>query len=95
MEVFDTKTQTCDPKPIPCSETFGGFDYKTLCLDGKFHVGPVPVDKTRIRLADYGGKRAVLWPNNIHSLRKMIWCAEVTLEKRKSGEIWGKVEWFV
>ncbi|KAG7598154.1 F-box-like domain superfamily [Arabidopsis suecica] len=164
MEVFDTKTQTWDPKPIPCSETFGGLFCNTACLDGKFHVmrdddvvaynskegrwdrvekqigryiysksyceihnvlyscdhgnivwydtearewrelkGLVglpefPSDKKGIRLADYGGKMAVLWleewPFNFYGLRKMIWCAEITLEKRKSGEIWGKVEWF-
>lgn len=23
----------------------------------------------------------------------MIWCAEISLEKRGSKEIWGKVEW--
>ncbi|CAA7028153.1 unnamed protein product [Microthlaspi erraticum] len=58
-----------------------------------------------IRLADYGGKMAVLWEvkieNDLYDLGqggcgyKKIWCAEIALERLKIvGEIWGKVEWF-
>jgi hypothetical protein len=25
---------------------------------------------------------------------RKIWCAEITIEKRKDGEIWGILEWF-
>ncbi|XP_010480644.1 PREDICTED: F-box/kelch-repeat protein At5g38670-like [Camelina sativa] len=162
VEVFYTTTQTWDPKPIPCSETFQSCYYRTRCLDGKFHVVgdneviaynskegrwdrvgkdigwhmdtdsyceidnvlysafngkiiwydtevsrwrvlkglvglPVfPFDYKGIRLADYGGKMVVLWHERYphgDSLKKTIWCAEITLEKRKCGEIWGEVEW--
>ncbi|ESQ47494.1 hypothetical protein EUTSA_v10022314mg [Eutrema salsugineum] len=55
-----------------------------------------------IILADYGGKLAVLWENNLpSSSQRMIWCAEIMLARRISYEIWdnsfeicGKVEWF-
>ncbi|XP_023642615.1 F-box/kelch-repeat protein At3g08810 isoform X2 [Capsella rubella] len=47
------------------------------------------------RLADYGGKMAVLCAREM-SLSKMttISCVVIALERRKSCEIWGKVEWF-
>ncbi|XP_019099701.1 PREDICTED: F-box/kelch-repeat protein At5g51250-like [Camelina sativa] len=39
FEVFDTKTQTWDPKPISFSETKWDFAFsKTTCIDGKFNV---------------------------------------------------------
>ncbi|KAG7589429.1 CYC/TB1 R domain [Arabidopsis suecica] len=55
-----------------------------------------------VRLADYGGKIMVLWDNDFpcngldgtDSSKKMIWCAEIALERRNNSEIWGKVEWF-
>ncbi|KAL1200197.1 F-box/kelch-repeat protein [Cardamine amara subsp. amara] len=52
-----------------------------------------------VGLADYGGKMAVLWEeNSIYGCsflyKKLIWCAEISLERRKSCEIRGKVEWF-
>lgn len=56
--------------------------------------------EARVRLADYGGKMAVLWHQHLSfynrfSPKKMIWCAEISLERRNNGcEIWGKVEWF-
>lgn len=49
----------------------------------------------RVRLADYGGKMAVFWDEYLHCTNeKKIWCAEVKLERSKSCEIWGTVEWF-
>lgn len=48
------------------------------------------------RLADYGGKMAVLWERVLASTGfkdKMILCAVIALERRNSEEIWGKVEW--
>ncbi|CAH8273117.1 unnamed protein product [Arabidopsis lyrata] len=48
-----------------------------------------------VRLVEYGGKMVILWNkygsgcNN----NKMIWCAVISLERRNSKEIWGKVEW--
>ncbi|KAG7533479.1 F-box domain [Arabidopsis thaliana x Arabidopsis arenosa] len=50
-----------------------------------------------VKLADYGGKLVVLWDKYIVASgykEKMIWCAEISLEKRNNEEIWGKVEWF-
>ncbi|KAG7576661.1 F-box-like domain superfamily [Arabidopsis thaliana x Arabidopsis arenosa] len=53
-----------------------------------------------VRLGDYGGKLVVLWEEDllyclssfVH--KKKIWCAEISLERRESYEIFGKVEWF-
>ncbi|CAA7028152.1 unnamed protein product [Microthlaspi erraticum] len=45
-----------------------------------------------VRLADYGGKMAVLWERDLFGY-KNIWCAEITLE-RCGYKICGKVEWF-
>ncbi|XP_020875752.1 putative F-box/kelch-repeat protein At4g39600 isoform X2 [Arabidopsis lyrata subsp. lyrata] len=51
-----------------------------------------------VRLVNYGGKLMVLWDQNVPASdfeeEKMIWCAEISLDKRKNDEIWGKVEWF-
>ncbi|KAL0889401.1 hypothetical protein Bca101_013384 [Brassica carinata] len=49
-----------------------------------------------VKLADYGGKMAVLWDKYLPSSgykKKMIWCAVIALERPNSEEIWGKVEW--
>ncbi|CAH8304414.1 unnamed protein product [Eruca vesicaria subsp. sativa] len=49
------------------------------------------------RLADYGGKMAVLWERVLVSTGrkdKMILCAVIALERRNDEEIWGKVEWY-
>ncbi|KAG7563425.1 F-box domain [Arabidopsis suecica] len=52
-----------------------------------------------IKLAGYGGKIAVLWEEDLPSCgpdsgyKKMIRCAEIALERRKSREIWGIIEW--
>ena len=48
------------------------------------------------RLADFGGKLAVLWGRGVASsgyVDKIIWCAVIALERRSDQEIWGKVEW--
>ncbi|CAA7033620.1 unnamed protein product [Microthlaspi erraticum] len=46
-----------------------------------------------IRLADYGGNMVVFWNQYLYRMSK-IWCAEVSLERRReSCGIWGKVEW--
>ncbi|EOA15837.1 hypothetical protein CARUB_v10007503mg [Capsella rubella] len=49
-------------------------------------------DHNRIRLENFGGKLAVLWDKDVHE-EKVIWCAEIALEKRNEHEIHGKVEW--
>lgn len=51
----------------------------------------------RARLADYGGKMAVLWERVLASTGfkdKMVLCAVIALERRNNDEeLWGKVEW--
>ncbi|CAH8256758.1 unnamed protein product [Arabidopsis lyrata] len=50
-----------------------------------------------VRLADYGGKLVVFWDKYVPASgykKKMIWCAEISLEMRSGEEISGKVEWF-
>ncbi|CAA7031700.1 unnamed protein product [Microthlaspi erraticum] len=51
---------------------------------------------SQIQLADYGGKMAVLWDRHDRSSDckgRKVWCAVITLERRSSKEIWGRVEW--
>ncbi|CAA7028133.1 unnamed protein product [Microthlaspi erraticum] len=72
------------------------------CLTGLEGL-PEFLHDARIRLADYGGKLAVLWEGKIendpYDLRQgggynKIWYAEIALERRQKGrEIWGTVEW--
>ncbi|KAL1188301.1 F-box/kelch-repeat protein [Cardamine amara subsp. amara] len=53
-------------------------------------------DFEECKMVDLGGKMAVLWDVLDHTARyqeNRIWCAEISLEKRDGGEIWGKVEW--
>ncbi|KAG7537177.1 hypothetical protein ISN44_As13g011000 [Arabidopsis suecica] len=50
-----------------------------------------------VKLADCGGKLVVLWDKYVPASgdkKKMIWCTEISLERRNSEEIWGKVKWF-
>ncbi|KAG7641422.1 F-box domain [Arabidopsis suecica] len=50
-----------------------------------------------VKLADCGGKLVVLWHKYVPASgyeEKMVWCAEISLEKRSKKEIWGKIEWF-
>ncbi|KAG7534002.1 Kelch repeat type 2 [Arabidopsis thaliana x Arabidopsis arenosa] len=76
--------------------------YDTKELQWRYLKGLVGLPKfppsARIRLANHSGKIAVFWddvlPCNGGDNKKMIWCAEIALEKSKSYEIWGKVEWF-
>lgn len=49
------------------------------------------------KMVDLGGKMAVLWDDYVYSdcyVEKVIWCAEIALERRDGDEMWGKVEWF-
>ncbi|XP_010431361.1 PREDICTED: F-box/kelch-repeat protein At4g39550-like [Camelina sativa] len=49
-----------------------------------------------VHLASHGGKMVVVWNNYMTSSSsedKKIWCAVIALERRNSGDIWGKVEW--
>ncbi|CAA7037992.1 unnamed protein product [Microthlaspi erraticum] len=41
----------------------------------------------------YGGKLALFFTKLESGEKRQIWCAEISLERRQGGEIWGKVEW--
>lgn len=48
---------------------------------------------SHINLADYGGKMVILWDKYSPSSgykKKMIWCAQIALDKSNGDEIWGK-----
>lgn len=52
---------------------------------------------SRVHLADYGGKMAVLWDTFVPgsgSKNKMIWCAEVNLESHDVYDVCGEIVWF-
>ncbi|CAA7038088.1 unnamed protein product [Microthlaspi erraticum] len=43
---------------------------------------------------NYGGKLALFFPElELERRTRQIWCAEISLERRQGGEVWGKVEW--
>ncbi|CAA7028148.1 unnamed protein product [Microthlaspi erraticum] len=71
---------------------------KWRCLKGLEGLPDIPFGAC-VRLADYGGKLAVLWEGDVFDLRhggsyRNIWCAEIALDRRKKGRgIWGEVEW--
>ncbi|KAF8108738.1 hypothetical protein N665_0104s0060 [Sinapis alba] len=44
-----------------------------------------------LQTESYGGKLALFFPKG--GRRSEVWCAEISLERRQGGEIWGKVEW--
>ncbi|XP_010441088.1 PREDICTED: F-box/kelch-repeat protein At5g48990-like [Camelina sativa] len=57
---------------------------------------PQFANSASVKLADYGDKLVVLWDKSLQRFgfkKKMIWCAEISLEKRNDEDIWGKVEW--
>ncbi|KAG7543224.1 Kelch-type beta propeller [Arabidopsis thaliana x Arabidopsis arenosa] len=73
--------------------------FKSECRILKGMEGQLPklTRSCDVQLADYGGKMAVLWHKHDRSSNdkgRVIWCAEIALERRSSEEIWGKVEWF-
>ncbi|XP_010455589.1 PREDICTED: putative F-box/kelch-repeat protein At4g11750 [Camelina sativa] len=49
-----------------------------------------------VRLVGYSGKIVVLWENDVRGTdpkKKMIWCAEIALERRNGRKVYGKIEW--
>ncbi|CAH8278430.1 unnamed protein product [Arabidopsis lyrata] len=78
---------------------FKWYDNKVQCWRSLKGLEGLPkfVTYSRVKLADYGGNMAVLWDKYAPAsgyMDKMIWCAEISLERRNSEEIWGKVKWF-
>ncbi|CAH2071121.1 unnamed protein product [Thlaspi arvense] len=45
------------------------------------------------RTVSYGGKLALFFHKYHLRTKVAIWCAEISLERRQGGEIWGKVQW--
>ncbi|KAL9290801.1 putative F-box domain, kelch-type beta propeller [Arabidopsis thaliana] len=49
---------------------------------------------SRVNLVNYGGKMAVVSVEYVFGKKEAkIWCAEIAIEKRQTGEIWGMLEW--
>ncbi|XP_010434195.1 PREDICTED: putative F-box/kelch-repeat protein At4g11750 [Camelina sativa] len=49
-----------------------------------------------VRLVGYSGKIVVLWEKDVRGTdpkKKVIWCAEIALERRNEREVYGKIEW--
>ncbi|ESQ30368.1 hypothetical protein EUTSA_v10012107mg [Eutrema salsugineum] len=53
-------------------------------------------DISAVRLTDYGGNMSVLWvvykTINYHT-EKIMYCAEIAIERDQGGEIWGTLKW--
>ncbi|XP_019089495.1 PREDICTED: F-box/kelch-repeat protein At4g19870-like isoform X3 [Camelina sativa] len=48
------------------------------------------------KLVSCGGKLLLIWEGFLRycsNYKKKIWCAEIVLEKRGGGEVWGMAEW--
>ncbi|CAL9225026.1 unnamed protein product [Arabidopsis halleri] len=78
-------------------EWYNAFKRECRILKGMEGQLPKLTRSCDVQLADYGGKMAVLWHKHDRSSNdkgRVIWCAEIALERRSSEEIWGKVEWF-
>ncbi|CAA7055327.1 unnamed protein product [Microthlaspi erraticum] len=46
-----------------------------------------------VLLAEHGGNLVALWEEFAGEDEKNIWCAEVSLDRRSNGQIWGHVKW--
>ncbi|XP_023633720.1 putative F-box/kelch-repeat protein At4g34170 [Capsella rubella] len=78
-----TKIRWYDPKERVCRTLLGLEGLPTLPCVG------------HVILANYGGKLMILWEEYVFAdEKKMIWCAEIAIDKRHNGQIWGTVEWF-
>lgn len=45
------------------------------------------------RLCTSAGNMLLFWDEMVPGNIQKIWCAEISLETRRQGEIWGNVEW--
>ncbi|KFK30526.1 hypothetical protein AALP_AA7G274000 [Arabis alpina] len=78
---------------------FKWYDSKVRVWRNLMGVKGLPrLPKYIARLADYGGKMAVMWDRKVPSSEdknKTIWCAVIALERHNNDEeIWGTVEWY-
>uniref|UniRef100_A0A0D3CGU2 F-box domain-containing protein n=1 Tax=Brassica oleracea var. oleracea TaxID=109376 RepID=A0A0D3CGU2_BRAOL len=69
------------------------YDDKENCWKILKGLEELPKLPSGVTLVNYGGRIAVSWDTRT-CFKMMIWCAEITLEKRlNEHEIYGKVEW--
>ncbi|CAA7024364.1 unnamed protein product [Microthlaspi erraticum] len=61
-------------------------------LKGLDIIWPRLIGSGHVKLTDYGGKLVLLWEEYVN---RKIWCAEIAIDRRQKGEIWGMLEWFV
>ncbi|XP_010422129.1 PREDICTED: putative F-box/kelch-repeat protein At4g11750 [Camelina sativa] len=65
-------------------------------LKGLGKLPKLPKQCLCVRLVGYSGKIVVLWEKDVRGTdpeKKMIWCAEIALERRNGREVFGKIEW--
>ncbi|CAA7040884.1 unnamed protein product [Microthlaspi erraticum] len=80
---LEEKLRAYDPKKR-CSGVVNGLELELLL-------------KTKgswsLETASYGGKLAIFFTKAVDVKTDEVWYAEITMERRKGGEIWGNVEW--
>ncbi|WZY86345.1 hypothetical protein YC2023_032729 [Brassica napus] len=58
---------------------------------------PMSSKNDHYRLADYGGNLVFLWEEHVHTKNvqntTLVWCAEISFERRQRTEICGTIEW--
>ncbi|XP_010490335.1 PREDICTED: putative F-box/kelch-repeat protein At3g24610 [Camelina sativa] len=76
-----------------------GYDSRsrTVPFDGEIEELPTSYtfEAGVSKLSNFGGNIVVFWDIVVVGLNEglEIWCAEISLERREPGEIWGKIEW--
>ncbi|ESQ51525.1 hypothetical protein EUTSA_v10016945mg [Eutrema salsugineum] len=71
------------------------YDPKQKCwsvVKGLEKLLPETIDPWWSETVSYGGKLTLFF-RKVEMQTSEIWCAEIALERRQGGEIWGKVEW--
>ncbi|CAA7055266.1 unnamed protein product [Microthlaspi erraticum] len=63
-------------------------------LQGLEGLPEFPGDCNNVLLAEHGGNLVVLWDEFAGEDEKKIWCAEVSLERRSNGQVWGHIKWY-
>ncbi|KAF8048802.1 hypothetical protein N665_2400s0003 [Sinapis alba] len=74
-----------------CGKELRAYDRKQKCrrvVKGLEALLPEMTSSTWSHVVNHGGKLALFFPK-----RYEIWCAEISLERRQGGKIWGQVEW--
>ncbi|EOA18694.1 hypothetical protein CARUB_v10007270mg [Capsella rubella] len=62
-------------------------------MEGQGWQPKLPLDEKNVKLADHGGKIAILWEEYVVvDEKKIVWCGEIALESLQDGEIRGTLE---